>query len=103
MNDNTPVESSTKLKDWLRKNAQILYGFFGWYVINGLIWLIIFGGSLKAPQILYARSAIIYIFTLNLLLLLVLRIVKIHARNCIGNSPCSGSKFSDITCDGFVF
>jgi len=74
VNDNAPIGNLNNFPEWLRRNAQILYGFFGWYVINGLIWLILVnvnmdssGGGPPAYVILN-----LLIFPANLLALILL-------------------------------
>jgi len=70
-NNNTPVENSMKFSAWLHKNIQVLYGFFGWYLVNGLIWMA-FGG----PYRWEFASPNLYIFPANLLTLILLAVVK---------------------------
>jgi hypothetical protein len=72
VNNNTSLDNPKQFQDWLRRNAQILYGFFGWYLINGLIWLLL-GLS---PNEGYNIFVNIYIFPLNLLALIVLSVNK---------------------------
>jgi len=71
MNENAPIKEPRDWREWLRKNDQILYGFFGWYLINSIIWLLI---STRG----YAEYVFLnlFIFPINLLTLIVLSVIK---------------------------
>ena len=71
MNENAPMEELKDWREWLRKNNQILYGFFGWYLINGLIWLYI--SSLNQMESIFNN---LFIFPINLLALIILSVNK---------------------------
>jgi hypothetical protein len=68
MDDNAPIEEPRDWREWFRKNDQILYGFFGWYLINSIIWLLIIS-NLGYGEYVFLN---LFIFPINLLALIVL-------------------------------
>lgn len=70
--DDTP-EPRSSAWTWWSKNAQIVYGFVGWYLVNGLFWLLVGNPSFNSDYNFIRYWAV---FPLNLLALIILALVK---------------------------
>jgi hypothetical protein len=39
--DSPPPESPSKdIKEWFRRSAPVIYGFLGWWIVNGALWIL---------------------------------------------------------------
>ena len=70
-----PSENATSLRSFLKKYYQQIIGFLGWYVVNGIFWLLKLEGK---PVSYYPENAFFLIITLpvNLLILIILAAIK---------------------------
>ncbi len=71
-------EDKNSLMEWFQKNRQILYGFVGWYICNGLIYYVQRAGD----QYLFGVG--LFTFPANLLVLIVLALIKATKKIALG-------------------
>jgi hypothetical protein len=73
-----PAEPAAKPKDVLTRNEKIrdfLIGFVSWYVVNGVIWMLISYTSSNAPLVgIWILN--IWVLPVNLLVLIILAFVR---------------------------
>lgn len=84
---------------WLRKNAQLLSGFFGWYIVNGLIWYFI-GNPNGSGESIFLN---LYIFPANLLVLIILSANKRTRKTGLGIFYALALNFALATLLGVFF
>jgi len=73
--NSAPVPPPAKPKPSLRETVTskpFLIGFFGWYVINGLIWLV-FGNPNQSESAIFVN---LFVFPVNLLALILFLIIR---------------------------
>jgi hypothetical protein len=75
-----PVPGSGQSRE--EKLRHLAIGFFGWYVINGMIWFILLGGSSAGGDYGYFNG--LFTFPANILVLIILAAIKSTRQIALG-------------------